>query len=147
MYLKQLGLLLVVIVDRPLGNYIQTLIVLAPLTAELPYEFLLQPLHYHHVQLMQATAVCFLVYSTMTVLLLADYDHQAAKGGLTTVGIVVGLANVMLFALFVVHIVRAGRAQLDKMFVSGEAWLWQKLQAKISSYAAMASKGPLHRSV
>ena len=95
MELKQLGLLLVVVVGRPMGNYIQTLTVLALLTGELLYEFLLRPQRFRHVQLMQATAICFLVYSTMTVLLLADYDHQASQGGLTTVGIMVGFANVV----------------------------------------------------
>ena len=72
--LRQLGLLLVIVVGRPLGNYIQTLITLALLTGELLYEVLIQPQRFPQVQLMQATAVCLLVYSTMTVLLFADYD-------------------------------------------------------------------------
>ena len=107
MELKQLGLLLEVMVGRPVGNYTQTLIFLALLIAQLLYDFLLRPQRFRHVQLMQATAVCFLVYSTLTVLLLADYDHHAARGGLTAVGLVVGLANVVLFAWFVLYIFKA----------------------------------------
>lgn len=131
--LKQLGLLLVVVVGRPLGNYIQTLIVLALLTAELLYEFLLSPQRFHYVQLMQAAAVCLLVYSTMTVLLYADYDNQASKGGLASVGIIIGVANVLLFAWFVLHIFRAGRKKVDNMVVAGRAWLWCKIQTVICS--------------
>lgn len=145
MQLKQLGLLLVVVVGRPLGNYIQTLVVLALLTAELLYEFLLQPQRFRHVQFMQATAICFLVYSTMTVLLLADYDNQASQGGLTAVGILVGLANVVLFAWFVLYIFRMSRERLNKVLLSAQAWLWQKIQQRFSSYATMANKGPLSR--
>ena len=147
MELKQLGLLLVVIVGRPLGTYIQTLIVLALLIAELLYEFLLRPQRFRHVQLMQATAVCFLVYSTLMVLLLADYDHQAATGGLTAVSLVVGLANVLLFAWFVLYIFRASRERLNKLVASAGAWLWRKAQKRFSLYTAMASKGPLKRSL
>lgn len=145
MELKQLGLLLVVIVGRPLGNYIQTLIVLTLLIAELLYESLLRPQRFRHVQLMQATAVCFLVYCTLTVLLLADYDHQAAKGGLTAVSLVVGLANVVLFAWFVLYIFKASRERLNKMVASTGAWLWYKARRRCRSYAAMARKGPLKR--
>ena len=147
MQLKQLGLLLVMVVGRPLGNYIQALVVLSLLIAELLFEFLLKPQRFRHVQLMQATAVCFLVYSTMTVLLLADYDHQAAKGGLTAVSLVVGLANVALCAWFVLYIFKASRERMNKLVASAGAWLWHKAQTRFSSYITMASKGPLKQTL
>lgn len=145
MQLKQLGLLLVVTVGRPLGSYIQTLIVLALLTAEVLYELLLRPQRFRHVQLMQATAICFLVYSTMTVLLLADYSQQAAQGGLAAVSVVVGVANVILSAWFVLHTFRASRDRLNKLVAAGGAWLWRQAEARFNSYAAMANEGPLKR--
>lgn len=53
----------------------------------------------------------------MTVLLLADCDHQAAKRG-TAFSLMMGLANVVLFACFVLHTLRASREQLRNW------WLW-----------------------
>lgn len=145
--LRQLGLLLVIVVGRPLGNYIQTLITLALLTGELLYEFLIQPQRFPQVQLMQATAVCLLVYSTMTVLLFADYDKQASRGGLAAVGVIIGVANVLMFVVFIVFIVRASVEKVNKFITSVELWLWRKFQSNVSPFVAVASSRRLGRSL
>ncbi len=135
--LKQLGLLLVMVVGRPLGNYIQTLMVLTLLATEVAYELVLHPARHKHVQYMQAAAIGLLVYSALAVLLLADYQNQAAQAGLAATSIIVGVGNVIMCALYVYYIARASRGKVQEIVCKGEQMVYGRLHRQLMPYANM----------
>jgi len=134
--LKQLGLLLVVVVGRPLGTYIQTLIVLTLLVSEVAYELVFHPARHRHVEYMQAAAIGLLVYAALTVLLLADYQKQAAQAGLAATGILVGVANVLMCVLYLYCMARASRGKVREYVCMGEEWVYGKFHRKLAPYAS-----------
>ena len=131
--LKQLGLLLVVVVGRPLGTYIQTLIVLTLLVSEVAYELVFHPARHMHVEYMQAAAIGLLVYAALTVLLLADYQNQAAQAGLAATGILVGVANVLMCVLYLYC---ASRGKVREYVCTGEEWVYGKFHRQLAPYAS-----------
>ena len=137
--LKQLGLLLVVVVGRSLGTYIQTLMVVALLVTEIGYELVFVPLRHKQVQYMQAVAVGLLVYAALTILLLSDYQNQAAQAGLVATGMVVGIGNVIMCVLYVYYIARASRGKVTGFIVRVEEWVYVKLHRRLARYVAMVS--------
>lgn len=134
--LKQLGLLLVVVVGRPMGTYIQTLIVLTLLVSEVAYELVFHPARHRHVEYMQAAAIGLLVYAALTVLLLADYQKQAAQAGLAATGILVGVANVLMCVLYLYCMARASRGKVREYVCMGEEWVYGKFHRKLAPYAS-----------
>lgn len=145
--LKQLGLLLVVIVGRPLGTYIQTLMVVTLLVTEIGYELVFMPARHKHAQYMQAAAVGLLVYAALTILLLSDYQNQAAQGGLVATGIIVGIGNVIMCALYVYYTARASRGKVTGFIVRWEKWVHFKLHSRFAPYSSMMSSSSLSRSM
>ena len=136
-----------VVVGKPLGTYIQTLVVLALLVTEVAYELVFHPARHKHVQYMQAAAIGLLVYAALTILLLSDYQNQAAQGGLAATGIMVGVSNVAMCALYVYCIARASRGKLTGFITSGEKWVYGKLHHKLVPYASMVTAGSLSSSM
>ena len=96
--LKLLALLLVVVNGKPLGNYLQTLMVLCLFIVELLYQVFVHPYRFPGVQVMQTTVVAVVVFSTVASLFLQNYGNNASKGGLGVVGIGMGVVNVVFFA-------------------------------------------------
>ena len=135
--LKQLGLLLVVVVGRPLGNYIQTLMVITLLVTELAYELAFRPARHHHLQYMQAAAIGLLVYSALAVLLLQDFQNHAAQGGLAAASIGVGVCNIIMLVLYVYYIARASRGKVQDFVRKGEHMVYRKLHRQLVPYAAL----------
>ncbi|KAL0044505.1 hypothetical protein WJX82_010100 [Trebouxia sp. C0006] len=133
--LKQLGLLLVV-VGRPLGTYNQTLIVLTLVVSEVAYELVFHPARHRRVEYMQAAAIGLLVYAALTVLLLADYQNQAAQAGLAATGILVGVANVLMCVLYLYCMARASRGKVREYVFMGEEWVYGKFHRQLAPYAS-----------
>ncbi|DBA92624.1 TPA: hypothetical protein ACH3X1_002843 [Trebouxia sp. C0004] len=90
----------------------QTLIVLALLVSEVAYELVFHPARHRQVEYMQAAAIALLVYAAHTVLLLADYQNQAAQAGLAATGVIVGVANVLMCVLYLYSVARASRGKV-----------------------------------
>lgn len=145
--LKQLGMLLVVVVGRPLGTYIQTLIVMTLLLTEFGYELVLAPARHKHVQYMQAAAVGLLLYAALTVLLFSNYQNQAAQGGLVAAGVLVAVGHITLFVLYVYYIARGSRGKVNFFIVKGEKWVYGKLHKRFAPYAFMMLSSPLSRNM
>jgi len=136
---KLLGLLLVVVVGRPMGTYLQTLVALLLLLTELLYEAVLRPQRFRRVQYMQAAAVGLLVYSLVSTLLLADYQHQASQKGLAAVGIIVGVFNVLMLVYFVYHVVLASRPAVRKVMQQVKQWVHGKAIHNMHPLVVIAS--------
>ncbi|KAL0038200.1 hypothetical protein WJX79_007783 [Trebouxia sp. C0005] len=89
-----------------------------------------------HVEYMQAAAIGLLVYAALTVLLLADYQNQAAQAGLAATGIIVGVANVLMCVLYLYCMARASRGKVREYVCMGEAWVYGKFHRQLAPYAS-----------
>ena len=107
------------------------------LVTEIGYELVFIPLRHKHVQYMQAVAVGLLVYAALTILLLADYQNQAAQAGLVATGMIVGIGNVIMCALYMYYIARASRGKVTGFIVRMEEWVYAKLHRRLARYVAM----------
>lgn len=100
-------LMLVIVNGKPLGNYLQTLMVLCLLLVELLYQLLWHPYWSPQVQMMQAAAVVIVLFSGFSSLFLHGYVGEASAGGLDFVGIGMGVMNVAFFAFVLFWTCRA----------------------------------------
>ena len=102
--LKLLALLLILVNGRPLGVYLQSLmtLLLGADQWQLHYSILL-PVRLPHLQLVHVLVLVVLVASVTAGLILRDYENVASQGGLTFVGLLMGLANVFLFTYMVFY--------------------------------------------
>ena len=124
------------VVGRPLGTYNQTLIVLTLVVSEVAYELVFHPARHRRVEYMQAAAIGLLVYAALTVLLLADYQNQAAQAGLAATGILVGVANVLMCVLYLYCMARASRGKVREYVSMGEEWVYGKFHRQLALYAS-----------
>ena len=124
------------VVGRPLGTYNQTLIVLTLVVSEVAYELVFHPARHRRVEYMQAAAIGLLVYAALTVLLLADYQNQAAQAGLAATGILVGVANVLMCVLYLYCMARASCGKVREYVCMGEEWVYGKFHRQLAPYAS-----------
>lgn len=100
-------LLLVIVNGKPLGDYLQTLIVLCLLILELLYQVLWHPYRASRIQGLQNATITVVLYSGFASLFLQNYGSVASKGGLGVVGIGMGVINVAFFAFLLLCATRA----------------------------------------
>lgn len=100
-------LLLVIVNGKPLGNYLQSLMVLCLLVLELLYQVLWHPYRASHIQGLQNAIMIVVLYSGFASLFLQNYGSVASKGGLGVVGIGMGVLNVIFFAFVLLCASRA----------------------------------------
>ena len=101
--LKLLAVLLVVVNGRPIGNYLQILMLLCLFQFELLYQVFLQPYRFPNTQITHIVLVAVLGWSLIAALFLENFEGKASPGGLTTIA--VGAVVNILFCLYVFYFV------------------------------------------
>ena len=97
-------MLLVVVNGRPIGNYLQILMLLCLFQAEVLYQAFLQPYRFTHNQFIHILLVSVLGSSLIAALFLENFEGKASPGGLATIAIGTGVVNI-LFCLYVVYFI------------------------------------------
>lgn len=97
-------MLLVVVNGRPVGNYLQILMLLCLFQAEVLYQAFLQPYRFPHNQFIHILLVSVLGASLIAALFLENFEGKASPGGLTTIAITTGIVNI-LFCAYVLYLV------------------------------------------
>ena len=96
-------MLLVVVNGRPVGNYLQILMLLCLFMVELLYQACLRPYRFPHNQFIHILLIFVLGSSLIAALFLENFEGKASNGGLTTIAIGTAVMNI-LFCLYVFYL-------------------------------------------
>ena len=130
--IKLTALLLIVVIGRPLGTYIQSLILIAMLAFELQYEATNRPIRFVVVQRLQLATIVILFMSLLVSLFTADFQSTASPTGLRALAVLTIIGNLGLCLLFVWYIVRGYKDEVAAWVI----WGRQRLSQSFSRHAS-----------
>lgn len=122
-------LLLVVVMGRPLGTYIQSLILLAMLAAELVRECSTRLIRFQRVRQLQICTVAVLFLSLLVSLFTADFQFTASPRGLQALAVLTIIGNVALCLVFLWYIVHGYKDTAAEWLV----WIKHHMTTSVSS--------------
>ena len=117
---KMTLLLLIVVMGRPLGTYIQSLILLAMLATELVRESSTRLIRFQRVRQLQICTVAVLFMSLLVSLFTADFQFTASPRGLQALAVLTIIGNIALSLVFLWYIVHGYKDTVVEWLVWGK---------------------------
>lgn len=144
-------LLLVVVIGRALQSYLQSLILVVMLGAELLYEGIRRPIRFPMVWRLQVATISVLICCLIISLFQVNVQSTASPRVLDALGIIAILGNAVLCVLFLLYIVFGYKDdtlkwfQWSKRHISRSFGSQGSIKQLVASVSGLSSRSGLHR--